>query len=290
MVSQDCSIRYMAEGVAIMLDTVRRPEAHVTGPDEAYTKEDHWVWNTLIKRVLQTQKGRFCRTFEENVIWLGMLEGGIPPLPKLNARLYWATRWSLDPTIAYAENEKDFLNFAKRRFPAIAKIRGRDEIDRAKAPDLFHDYCGHLWMLTDPDLASLMEAFGRQSIKVSGTPAFKALSRLYLNTIEFGLQRKEGKLEGFGAALASSPEELRNATEGKPLRVRFDAECEEDVARIMRTDFHFSDLQETYFVNTNWPAFHSLMRSDLSPYYKNIAGLPLLAPGERCDSDVLIAG
>ena len=126
---------------------------------------------------------------------------------------------------------------------------------------------------------------------MAGTPNFKFLSLLYTNTLEFGLQRTRRRVEGFGAALASAPEELVYALESKqPLRVRLDPRFEADVMRVMRTRYHFSKLQETYFVViTDWQALHALLKSDLTPYYAKIADLPPLKPGEPCESDVLIA-
>lgn len=236
------------------------------------------------------RSGWFDPRFEENTLRLGIYACCIPSLEELNTKLREATGWQLDPTMEYGGA---LFGFANRRFPALQNIRSIEELDRAKEPDMVHDYIGHPWMLVDQFLASIYEEFGRHATRVAGTPYVDFLARLYTNVIEFGLQFSGSRLQGFGAALASSPEELANALFGDAesegiLRVRFDPTRESDVLRIMRTDIYFSQLQKTYFVLTDWEALMALLKSDLTPYYETLVGSTPLTPGQINVSDELV--
>ena len=253
--------------------------------------EDHEVWNILSCRNFElTQHVPFDRRFMPSIKHLGMVECGVPSFEKVNRMIFQTTGWRLYHPAADTTNKDVFSLFAKKKFPVLSTIRPRSQIDRAEAPDLFHDYWGHLWMFLDSLLASMYEEFGHQSVRVIDSPNnFWLITHLYTNTLEFGLQSARGRVEGFGAALASSAEELPYALQSPlPRRVRLDPTCEADVVRAMRTRYHFSELQETYFVVTDWQAFHTLLRSDLTPHYEKAASLPRLNPGEPCESDVLV--
>ncbi len=255
-----------------------------------HSAEAHNVWDILSREALPIQKGRYDPRFEANVKRLGMIGRGIPPFEEINRTLCKATGWQIYRPAADATTENILARFAQREFPVLSTMRPRSQKDRAEAPDLFHDYWGHLWMLLDPTLAATYEAFGRQNILVAGTSNFKFLSHLYTHTLEFGLQLTRRGVRGIGAALASAPEELKHALGSKhPLRVRLDPVCAADVMRAMRTRYHFSELQETYFVVTDWQALLALLQSDMRPYYAGVADLPRLKPGEPYESDVIIA-
>jgi len=255
----------------------------------AHSAEANQVWDILSHKILPIQRGRFDARFETNVKRLGMTDGGIPCFEEINRTLSEATGWQIYRPADGATTEDVLMTFAQKKFPVLSTMRPMDQIDRAEAPDLFHDYWGHLWMFLDPGLAATYEEFGWKSMRVVGTPSFKFLSRLYTNMLEFGLQLKGGRVEGIGAALASAPEELKYALESsKPLRVRLDPTQKTDVMRAMRTKYHFSELQETYFVVTDWQALRALLKSDLEPYYDEIADLPRLKPGEPYETDVII--
>jgi len=270
-----------------MLTKVAVTEHHTT---TNYSAEDHEVWDILSRKILPIQRGRFDPRFEVNVKHLGMTEGEIPPFEKLNQTLFKATGWRVYRPAAGTTTEDVLARFVERQFPVLQTMRPLSQIDRAEAPDLFHDYWGHLWMFLDPSIASIYETFGKQTMQAPDKASFRSLSLLYTNTLEFGLQCTEGRVQGFGAALASASEELIYALESSlPRRVRLDPTCESDVLRVMRTRYHFDELQETYFVVTDWQALHALLKSDLTPYYAKIADLPRLKPGEPCESDVLIA-
>lgn len=257
-----------------------------------HSAEDHEVWDILSRRNLDLiQQVPFDPRFMLSIQRLGMVGNGIPSFEKVSRTIFQTTGWKLYHPVAGTTNKDVFALFAQKKFPVLATMRPRSQIDRAEAPDLFHDYWGHLWMFLDPNLATMYEQFGHQSVRVIDAPTnFWLITHLYTNTLEFGLQWARGQVKGFGAALASSSEELSYSLHSPlPRRVRLDPTCESDVLRAMRTRYHFDELQETYFVVTDWQALHALLKSNLTPYYAKIADLPRLKPGEPCESDVLIA-
>ncbi|MDP4020947.1 MAG: hypothetical protein Q8P58_02830 [Candidatus Adlerbacteria bacterium] len=260
-------------------------------PQTTHTEEEHETWNILSRRNFKLiQQLPFHPQFVPGIQDMGMVGGGIPSFEKIDRMIFEATGWRLYHPTGGTSTKKVFALFAQKMFPVLSTIRPQNQIDRAEAPDLFHDYWGHLWMLRLFLIASICERFGQQSVRVIDSPKyFWMITHLYTHTIEFGLQFWHGRVMGFGAAIASSAEELRNALGSPiPLRVRLDPTCEVDVVNAMRRRYHFDRLQKRYFVVTDWQALFDLLGSDLTPYYEKAACLPRLNPGECCKTDVFV--
>ena len=109
-------------------------------------------------------------------------------------------------------------------------------------PDLFHDFFGHVPLLSNPVFADFMQAYGRRAI-AAGAENIDRLARLYWFTVEFGLIRTPRGLKAYGAGILSSAAEVRHAIEDKDVeRLPFDA------ARAMASPYEIDRLQPTYFV------------------------------------------
>ena len=52
------------------------------------------------------------------------------------------------------------ITWPHRRFPVTVWIRRRDELDYLVEPDVFHDFFGHVPLLTIPAFARFMQAYG----------------------------------------------------------------------------------------------------------------------------------
>jgi phenylalanine-4-hydroxylase len=214
---------------------------------------------------------------------LGLTAGRIPDLSELNDRLA-RTNWRVQLIQGFVDDPATVYSWlSEGRFPIVAEMRPMHELERASQPDLFHDAFGHLPWLTLPAHAECMRRCGDQGIKAAqfGPEALRAFNLFYTHGPEFGLIRTKDGLRVYGAALCSSSGEAPYALRStRPRRLRFDPE------RMMRTRFHFSDLQEDYFVLTTFRELYDVLHSELRPYYDRVLKLPLLAPGESAAGDV----
>ena len=78
-------------------------------------------------------------------------------------------------------------HLAHRRFPVTVWIRKRDELDYLVEPDLFHDFFGHVPLLSNRCSPTTCSA----TASAASRPArnIDLLARLYWYTVEFGLIR-----------------------------------------------------------------------------------------------------
>ena len=85
--------------------------------------------------------------------------------------------------------------------------------------------------------------------------------------------------------MSSFAETLSALTAPEPRRLWLDIE------RVMRTRYHFDQLQQTYFVVAG---FEQLLRAteetDFASVYRKIANEPALEPGDACPGDVAYEG
>ena len=129
-------------------------------------------------------------------------------------------------------------------------------------------------------------------MKAKALKGITNLGRLYWYTVEFGLiksKRDNDELRIYGGGILSSSEEtVYSLTSPKPQRVAF------DIKRMMRTDFHITDLQELYFVIDDFEQLFAATRTDFEPIYPAAARLPdipddRILPGERVYAGRMLA-
>ena len=82
-------------------------------------------------------------------------------LPAASDILEEATGWRLVPCPGLLPDAQFFALLARRRFPVTEWIRRPEELDYIVEPDIFHDFLGHVPLLTNPDYAGFLEAYGR---------------------------------------------------------------------------------------------------------------------------------
>jgi phenylalanine-4-hydroxylase len=119
-------------------------------------------------------------------------------------------------------------------------IRSRAELDYLVEPDLFHDFFGHVPLLSNSVFADYMQRYGQRAMEAGSQ--IDLLARLYWYTVEFGLIRTPAGLKIYGAGILSSASEVRHAIEGDVERLPFEA------ATVMRRPYEIDKLQNTYFV------------------------------------------
>ena len=132
-------------------------------------------------------------------------------------------------------------HLAHRRFPVTVWIRKRSELDYLVEPDLFHDFFGHVPLLSNPVFADYMQMYGQRALEAGAK--IDLLARLYWYTVEFGLIRTPAGLKIYGAGILSSAAEVKHAIADDGVeRLPFEA------ASVMRRPYQIDKLQDTYFV------------------------------------------
>ncbi|MBY0520449.1 MAG: phenylalanine 4-monooxygenase [Sphingomonas sp.] len=233
---------------------------------DAYTRDEHAIWDTLYARQLKLLPDRASQAFLNGLDALKLSEAGIPNFEELSQRLMALTGWQVVAVPGLVPDDVFFDHMANRRFVAGNFIRRADQLDYLEEPDVFHDVFGHVPLLADPVFADYLAAYGRgglRALELGGEQYLEYLSRLYWYTVEFGLVEEAGALRIYGAGIVSSASESVFALDDpSPNRIGFGLE------RVMRTEYRIDDFQQNYFVI---PSFDELLRvtveTDFAPVY-----------------------
>jgi phenylalanine-4-hydroxylase len=211
--------------------------------------------------------GRACDAFLRGLDALDLNAGGIPDFDVINPKLQALTGWTVVCVPGLVPDEVFFDHLANRRFVSGQFIRKPDQLDYLQEPDIFHDVFGHVPMLTDPDFAAYMEAYGKGGQRAAGLGMLPNLARLYWYTVEFGLMKEADGLRIYGAGIVSSATESVFALDDpSPNRLGFDLE------RVMRTLYRIDDFQQVYFVIDSLEALKDETLKDFGPVYAALKG------------------
>lgn len=237
----------------------------------AYTEVEHQTWNTLYERQMKILPGRASEAFLRGLDALDLNAGGIPDFDVINPKLQALTGWTVVCVPGLVPDEVFFDHLANRRFVSGQFIRKPDQLDYLQEPDIFHDVFGHVPMLTDPDFAAYMEAYGKGGQRAASLGMLPNLARLYWYTVEFGLMREAGGLRIYGAGIVSSAtESVFSLEDPSPNRLGFDLE------RVMKTLYRIDDFQQVYFVIDSIEALKTVTLQDFGPVYERLKGAEAL--------------
>jgi phenylalanine-4-hydroxylase len=207
---------------------------------DRYSEEDHAVWRLLVERQSALARAHACQEFLDGLKTLGIGDA-IPDFDAVNARLEPLTGWRIVGVPGLIPDAVFYDHLAHRRFPVTVWIRSRAELDYLVEPDLFHDFFGHVPLLSNPVFADYMQVYGQRALEAGAK--IDLLARLYWYTVEFGLIRTPGGLKIYGAGILSSAAEVKHAIAGAGVqRLPFEA------ASVMRRPYQIDKLQGTYFV------------------------------------------
>ncbi len=243
-----------------------------------YRPEDHATWATLHRRQLDLVERYAAPEFLAGVRALGASSTQIPRFEEANRVLVEATGWQIVAVPGLIPEQVFFDHLAQRRFPVTVWIRRREELDYLVEPDVFHDFFGHVPLLTNPIFARFMQAYGEAGAKALATPGgITMLARLYWYMVEFGLIRTDGALRVYGAGILSSKGETVYSIESPvPQRIGF------DLLRVMRTEYRIDDYQQTYFVIDSFQQlFEACYQTDFAPIYRQFGAQPPFAADAR---------
>ena len=234
----------------------------------AYTDVEHQTWDTLYARQMKVLPGRAAEVFFEGLKALDLSTGGIPDFAVMNPKLQALTGWTVVCVPGLVPDEVFFDHLANRRFPSGQFIRRPDQLDYLQEPDIFHDVFGHVPMLTNPDFAAYMEAYGKGGQRAASLGMLPNLARLYWYTVEFGLMKEADELRIYGAGIVSSAtESVFSLDDPSPNRLGFDLE------RVMKTLYRIDDFQQVYFVVDTIEQLKRETLQDFGPIYDRLAGL-----------------
>ena len=251
---------------------------------DAFSAEDHAMWDTLFARQANMLPGRAADAFLRGLDILHLEKPGIPDYTDLNPRLMAATGWQVVAVPGLVPDAVFFDHLANRRFPAGNFIRSPDQLDYLSEPDIFHDVFGHVPMLADPVFADYMVAYGQGGLRSAGFDALDHLARLYWYTVEFGLIREPSGQRIYGAGIVSSFAESVFALDSdSPNRIGF------DLMRVMRTPYRIDDFQQNYFVIDSLDTLlHTTVKTDFAPLYAQLEALPDIAIADIVPQDIVI--
>lgn len=250
-----------------------------------YTAEEHARWHFLCDRQKPLLKNRACKEYlkaleDLNIVTSG---SGIPDMRRVSDMLEKTTGWKLVTVPGLIPGSVFLEHLSKRQFATTWWVRGQDQIDYLKEPDIFHDLFGHVPLLSNPVFADYMQQFGLGAMKAKGLKATKLITRLYWFTVEFGLIKTDDGLRIYGSGIVSSAKESAYSLESpKPNRLGF------DLIRMMRTNYHYDDLQATYFVIDSFEQLFEATRPDFTDYYTQVKSLPEIAADELLPTDRII--
>lgn len=246
-----------------------------------YNAAEHGVWRQLLQRQ-QALLPRYAAPEFIAGVQLLQLGDAVPRFEQASQTLRRLTRWELVGVPGLIPEREFFEHLAHRRFPVTLWIRQPEEIDYLPEPDLFHDFFGHVPLLTDPAYAEFIELYGHAGQRAMQLGGLKMLARLYWYGIEFGLIDSAAGLRTYGAGILSSFSEIRYAIDSPvPHRIRF------DLQRVLRSDYLIDSFQRNYFVVRSFRELvDAAVNTDFAPLYAKFGEQPgypagTLLPGDN---------
>jgi len=211
---------------------------------EAFTDEDHDVWDLLFARQVELLGGRVVNAFFDGIDLLKLSHPGVNDVDGLNVILEPRTGWRTVAVPGLVPDDIFFAMLSERVFPVGNFIRKREQLDYLEAPDCFHDMFGHIPMLAHHDFAAMAEHIGRLGSAAIAAGEGDRVARIYWHSVEFGLAQEAGELKILGAGLASSFGEAHFSLESANVeRLPFSVE------RAVHTPYRHDAFQPLYLVS-----------------------------------------
>ena len=213
---------------------------------EAFTADDHAVWDLLFARQVDLLGTRVISPFLDGIDLLRLSHPGVPDVEGLNAILQPRTGWRTVAVPGLVPDAVFFAMLASQVFPVGNFIRKRAQLDYLEAPDCFHDMFGHIPMLAHHDYAEMTRHIGALgSAAIAADQGHKA-ARLYWHSVEFGLAMEGGELKILGAGLASSFGESHFSLESDAVeRLPF------SISQAVNTPYKHDAFQPRYLVSAS---------------------------------------
>ncbi len=222
-----------------------------------WTTDENKTWNTLITRQTEIVKTRACPEFLEGLDRIGFARSHVPQHTEINNRLKDFSGWEVEVVPALIPAKEFFTLLANKKFPAASFIRIPEELDYIQEPDIFHEFYGHVPLLTFSDYANFMEEFGKLALSISPKDR-RRMFRLFWFTIEFGLLRTDKGIKAYGGGMLSSIHETVYSVES-PIAKREPF----DPLNALRTPYRIDIPQPLYYVLDNFSDLFKILDKDL---------------------------
>lgn len=222
-----------------------------------WTADENKTWNTLITRQTEIVKTRACPEFLEGLERIGFARNHVPQHTEINNRLKDFSGWEVEVVPALIPAKEFFTLLANKKFPAASFIRIPEELDYIQEPDIFHEFYGHVPLLTFSDYANFMEEFGKLALSISPKDR-RRMFRLFWFTIEFGLLRTDKGIKAYGGGMLSSIHETVYSVES-PIAKREPF----DPLNALRTPYRIDIPQPLYYVLDNFSDLFKILDKDL---------------------------
>lgn len=222
-----------------------------------WTSTENDTWNTLITRQTEIVKSRACPEFLEGLERIGFSTDHIPQHTEINSRLRKLSGWEVEVVPALIPAKDFFTLLANKKFPAASFIRIPEELDYIEEPDIFHEFYGHVPLLTFSDYARFMEEFGKLALSLNGKDR-RRIFRLFWFTVEFGLVHTDKGIKAYGGGMLSSIHETVYSVES-PIPKREDF----DPLKALRTPYRIDIPQPLYYVLKTFNDLYKILDHDL---------------------------
>ncbi|QTE39758.1 aminotransferase class I/II-fold pyridoxal phosphate-dependent enzyme [Mucilaginibacter gossypii] len=208
-----------------------------------YVAEDHHTWATLSSRQKKLKDNQISEAYLDGLKVLQMDDQQIVRLDEVSERLEALSGWTLIPVTGLMPTKEFFCMLISKKYPITVSIRKPYEIDFSEQPDIYHDVCGHLPLLTNKKFIEFLTSYSIIALKyVNNEKALDILGRFYWFTYEMGIIRENGVSKPYGGAIITSAEEIENSNNPAVPKHEFDLD------HIFRTTFDPYKLQKEYFV------------------------------------------
>jgi phenylalanine-4-hydroxylase len=211
---------------------------------DAFSDEDHAVWDLLFARQVRQLGTRVVSPFLDGIELLKLSRPGVPDLEELNGILEPRTGWRTVAVPGLVPDNVFFAMLTDRVFPVSNFIRKREQIDYLEEPDCFHDLFGHIPMLAQHAFAEMVQHVGRLGTAAIAAGEGHRVARIYWHSVEFGLAEEGSERKILGAGLASSFGEAHFSLEQEEVeRLPFSVE------RAIHTPYKSDAFQPRYLVS-----------------------------------------
>jgi phenylalanine-4-hydroxylase len=222
-----------------------------------WTREENETWNKLYTRQTELVSSRASREFLEGLDRIGFPSHQVPQHAEINRRLKDFSGWEVEIVPALIPAKDFFSLLANRKFPAASFIRTPEELDYIEEPDIFHEFYGHVPLLTFKEYAGFMEEFGKLALSIESKDR-RRLFRLFWFTIEFGLLKEKDSIKAYGGGILSSIHEtVYSIDTDLPVRTSFDA------LTALRTPYRIDIPQPLYYVLNSFQDLYKILDQDL---------------------------
>src|SRR5690242_6568856 len=132
---------------------------------DRYQREDHETWSALMSRQKKLHVGGVSQEYLDGYTGLELAENEIVRIEQVSRRLETISGWTLVPVTGLIPTKAFFFLLVNKKYPVTISIRKPAEIDFSEQPDIFHDVCGHLPLLTNEKFVKFLTAYSVIALK-----------------------------------------------------------------------------------------------------------------------------